>query len=178
MRPRRQFSISKANTRRYAHQLSRLDANPHFPESTSATGQAVSLGKPATNNKVPAMENQSFWVDFLANSGTQLTDWVCWLAFDELNTARKQCVIDRTPWGCSSTCGHRSVDTEILKSVRHSAEYEGTVNLERVCSQNSAPEHVWRPRWRCSGRASNPQLPAICNYRFANAYCSSGQPSI
>jgi hypothetical protein len=69
-------------------------------------------------------------------------DWIYWLAFDELNTAGKQRVIDRTLWGCSSTCGHRSVDTEILKSVRHSAKYEEAVNLMRVRSQNSAPEHV------------------------------------
>jgi hypothetical protein len=34
------------------------------------------------------MEHQSFWVDYLAESGTQPTDWIYWLAYDdELNTA-------------------------------------------------------------------------------------------
>jgi hypothetical protein len=115
-------------------------ANAH--ESPPATGEVVSLGKLATNNEVPAMENQSSWVDFSADSGTQLTDWVHWLAFAQPDTAGKQCAIDPTPWGWSSTCGRRSVDTASLKSVHHPARYEEAAKLMRVCSQNSTPEHV------------------------------------
>lgn len=34
------------------------------------------------------MEHQSFWVDYLAYSGTQTTDWIYWLAYDdELNAS-------------------------------------------------------------------------------------------
>ncbi len=41
-----------------------------------------------TNIELPTMEHQSFWVDYLADSGTQPTDWIYWLAYDdELNTA-------------------------------------------------------------------------------------------
>jgi hypothetical protein len=41
-----------------------------------------------TNIELPTMEHQSFWVDYLADSGTQPTDWIYWLAYDdELNTS-------------------------------------------------------------------------------------------
>ncbi len=41
-----------------------------------------------TNIELPTMEHQSFWVDYLTYSGTQPTDWIYWLAYDdELNTA-------------------------------------------------------------------------------------------
>jgi|FLOH01.1.fsa_nt_gi hypothetical protein len=41
-----------------------------------------------TNVELPTMEHQSFWVDYLTDSGTQPTDWIYWLAYDdELNTA-------------------------------------------------------------------------------------------
>jgi hypothetical protein len=41
-----------------------------------------------TNVELPTMEHQSFWVDYLTDSGAQPTDWIYWLAYDdELNTA-------------------------------------------------------------------------------------------
>jgi len=41
-----------------------------------------------TDIELPTMEHQTFWVDYLTGSGTQPTDWIYWLAYDdELNTA-------------------------------------------------------------------------------------------
>lgn len=36
-----------------------------------------------TNSELPTMEHQTFWVDYLSDSGASPNDWIYWLAYDD-----------------------------------------------------------------------------------------------
>ena len=101
-----------------------------------------------TNNELPTMQHQTFWVDYLKGSGVKPDDWIYWLAYDdELNTSGIRQVCD------SQRSWHLKLDT---------------VYFGPWAMRHDAPEELWggdpnepAPIWTSFPRHSRAKLPVL-----------------
>ena len=77
------ISASQHHFARVVLSVTSDDASDDMRRAVAFQAQHTNVEVICTNEELPTMEHQAFWIDYLTRTGANSDDWIYWLAYDD-----------------------------------------------------------------------------------------------